>query len=645
MAPSRSGQAGHRDGVGPLDGLARGRPRPRPPPSAAAQSATAVPCSTSWPSAITPPAPHPASTPGASASCTPSSIASGALEVRAARRTRTRRRRSRPPRPARALGARLDRGEAGIGLRREPGGDAHAHPPATILRAVHRSRALARAGGLRPHRGRQDGGRAGPRRPPARGGRRARGGVRRRAAGLPRPGDAHRRRVAASERAALEHRLVSCLAVDRALQRRALRPARARRDRRACSPTAPRRSSSAARACTCAPPWPTSTCVRPRRRSCASAGRRSLRRPVRAALHERLAARAPWAAREIAPTDASRLVRAHELLDLGALHPPEGPNRLWTADTRHPTHLAALTMDRDELNARIDARVEAMASAGAAEEVRAADAAGASPTARKALGFEELLRGDVAAMQRRTRQLAKRQLTWLRKLPGVQLVDVTGRDPGDVAARAPPWPAMARRPRIEAMSKVFEDGIDERMAAWIARQRLFFVATAPSDGRPRQRLAQGPDRDPARPRPRPRRLPRPDRQRRRDRRPPARRRAHHDHALRVRGPAADRPPARPRDLRRRRRPGLRASGWRRPGLEALDLPGGQPRDRRRRRRAGLGLLRLRRPAHGLRGPARADGALGATKLRKEGPDALRRYVEERNATSIDGLPAFDVARR
>ena len=28
-----------------------------------------------------------------------------------------------------------------------------------------------------------------------------------------------------------------------------------------------------------------------------------------------------------------------------------------------------------------------------------------------------------------------------------------------------------------------------------------------------------------------------------------------------------------------------------------------------------------------------------TKLRKEGPDALRRYVEERNTTSIDGLPA------
>jgi tRNA dimethylallyltransferase len=152
-------------------------------------------------------------------------------------------------------------------------------------------------------------------------------------------------------------------------------------------------------------------------------------------LHERLAARAPWAARDIPPTDASRLVRAHELLDLDALTPAEEPSRLWTSETRHPTHLAALTMERGALYARIDARVDAMLAAGAAEEARDADAAGASPTARKAVGFEELLRGDVEAMRRRTRQLAKRQLTWLRKLPAaVQRVDVTGRDPGDVAA-------------------------------------------------------------------------------------------------------------------------------------------------------------------------------------------------------------------
>ena len=75
-----------------------------------------------------------------------------------------------------------------------------------------------------------------------------------------------------------------------------------------------------------------------------------------------------------------------------------------------------------------------MVAAGAGEEVRAADAAGASDTARKALGFAELLTGDVEAMRRRTRNYAKRQLTWMRKLPGVELVDVTGRDPADVAA-------------------------------------------------------------------------------------------------------------------------------------------------------------------------------------------------------------------
>jgi tRNA dimethylallyltransferase len=75
-----------------------------------------------------------------------------------------------------------------------------------------------------------------------------------------------------------------------------------------------------------------------------------------------------------------------------------------------------------------------MVAAGAVEEVRRADAAGASRTARAALGFEELLAGDVAAMKTRTRRYAKRQLTWMRKLPGAELVDVTGRDPADVAA-------------------------------------------------------------------------------------------------------------------------------------------------------------------------------------------------------------------
>jgi tRNA dimethylallyltransferase len=144
------------------------------------------------------------------------------------------------------------------------------------------------------------------------------------------------------------------------------------------------------------------------------------------ALHAELADRDPEAAATIAPTDAQRVVRALELLDAGAS--PPGGEQLWTAETRHPTLLVALTMERDALYARIDARVTAMVAAGAAEEVARAHAAGVSPAARQALGFTELLEGDVDAMRRRTRRYAKRQLTWLRKLPGALTIDLTARD-------------------------------------------------------------------------------------------------------------------------------------------------------------------------------------------------------------------------
>jgi tRNA dimethylallyltransferase len=150
------------------------------------------------------------------------------------------------------------------------------------------------------------------------------------------------------------------------------------------------------------------------------------------ALHTELQDRHPQAAAAIRPTDPQRVVRALELLDAG--HAPPAGEQLWTDDTRHPSLLAGLTMEREALKARIDARVREVLAAGAAEEVRAAAAAGASATARKALGFQELLRGDAEAMQRSTRRYARRQLTWMRKLPNVLLFDTTGRAPDAVAA-------------------------------------------------------------------------------------------------------------------------------------------------------------------------------------------------------------------
>jgi tRNA dimethylallyltransferase len=153
-----------------------------------------------------------------------------------------------------------------------------------------------------------------------------------------------------------------------------------------------------------------------------------------AALHAELARVAPERAAAIDPADRSRVIRALELHAMGELAGGYG-EELWTEDTRVPTRLFGLVRDRDDLYARIDARVDAMIAAGAGEQVRAADAAGASRTARAALGFTELLAGDVDAMKRRTRQYARRQLTWMRKLAGVELVDLTGREPDEVALR------------------------------------------------------------------------------------------------------------------------------------------------------------------------------------------------------------------
>ena len=154
-----------------------------------------------------------------------------------------------------------------------------------------------------------------------------------------------------------------------------------------------------------------------------------------AALHGVLADRAPWAAEEVAPGDRQRIVRALELLDLGELEPPEGESELWSTAVRVPTLLVGLTVAREHLYARIVARVEEMVARGAREEVRRAHLAGASATARKALGFEELLIGDVEAMKRRTRNYARRQLTWMRKLAGVTVIDTGELMPALVAEK------------------------------------------------------------------------------------------------------------------------------------------------------------------------------------------------------------------
>jgi tRNA dimethylallyltransferase len=109
--------------------------------------------------------------------------------------------------------------------------------------------------------------------------------------------------------------------------------------------------------------------------------------------------------------------------------PPESADsELWSPETRHPTKIFGLDMDRTQLYERIDARAEAIVAAGASAEVERAEALGPGRTVRKALGFDELLAGDIEAMKQRSRNYARRQITWMRKVPNLHLVDRGGLD-------------------------------------------------------------------------------------------------------------------------------------------------------------------------------------------------------------------------
>lgn len=148
------------------------------------------------------------------------------------------------------------------------------------------------------------------------------------------------------------------------------------------------------------------------------------------ALHAELE---PELAGTVHPNDRKRVARLTELTRAG-IEPATGADALWTARLRHPTLLVGLIMNRNELTRRIDARVDEMVAAGAVEEAERAARAGASRTARAALGFEELLEGDIDSVKAAHRGYARRQLTWMRKMSAVELIDRTGREHAQVAA-------------------------------------------------------------------------------------------------------------------------------------------------------------------------------------------------------------------
>lgn len=121
-------------------------------------------------------------------------------------------------------------------------------------------------------------------------------------------------------------------------------------------------------------------------------------------------------------------------LSLEKVPPESESSELWSPETRHPTTIFGLDMDRELLYQRINTRTEAIVAAAAGEEARRADALGPGRTARKALGFDEVLAGEVEAMKKRSRNYARRQLTWMRKIPNLVAIERTGLGDEEVAA-------------------------------------------------------------------------------------------------------------------------------------------------------------------------------------------------------------------
>ena len=145
-----------------------------------------------------------------------------------------------------------------------------------------------------------------------------------------------------------------------------------------------------------------------------------------AALVQKLAALDPQQAAQVNPHDRRRLIRALETV-LGG----EQVSRQAAGQPVYQAAVFGLTLERSLLYARINQRVDAMLAEGLEQETRQLLQAGLSPTAlsMRSIGYRQMaqyLAGELehdemtAKIKQATRNFAKRQFTWYKKMPYVK---------------------------------------------------------------------------------------------------------------------------------------------------------------------------------------------------------------------------------
>jgi tRNA dimethylallyltransferase len=163
-------------------------------------------------------------------------------------------------------------------------------------------------------------------------------------------------------------------------------------------------------------------------------------------LHKELAQIDPITAARVSPSDRNRIERALEVYQTTGIPISEIQSEWTNPKPRYPFKMYVLNLPRCDLYNRINSRVDQMIDKGWIEEVE--HLLNRWPTENlhclKAIGYREIashLKGDLSKevmieeIKKNTRRFAKRQLTWFRKMNGVQWLSMKNHSHEEVAMK------------------------------------------------------------------------------------------------------------------------------------------------------------------------------------------------------------------